>query len=228
MSANAVQQQPTTGDVLPNCPFCPKEAGGLPIRCDNEYLVDSCNSCEHGCTIIFSGAESPLSNLFVHASGTCITIDGKCFRSSEHAYQYFKLTFLKRTDQANAVFSLAYPRDAMMLGKLIAPGEKDRWMSGPAFHTMRWVLAHKAYYNDIFRFSLQQHPHCVFMEATRNQAWGTGFTHGQMRGRVNAGLNPCLDNPGSNWMGQALSHVAHATHHHTLTDLMSARPSFLD
>ena len=73
---------------------------------------------------IFRGREHPLSNHYL----SLLTVDGQCFGSSEHLYQYLKATHCDDADLAKRIQQAKNPHDAKVLGDTLDERTND-WNS---------------------------------------------------------------------------------------------------
>ena len=131
---------------------------------DKEYLGMKVSD-KH---VFFAGQHSVLSNWF-----PCVIHYGDAvFKSAEHLYQHQKCIDLKRKDLAKKVLAATSPYEAMRIGKEVA--EDKEWVASTGSSIMKEVVAAKMEQCLEIRETLKKYPDKLFVEATRNNTWGSG------------------------------------------------------
>jgi ribA/ribD-fused uncharacterized protein len=123
---------------------------------------------------------------------------GHRFRTSEHAYMWFKAIEFGDSVSAWAIHTEPSPKDAKKLGRLIKGFDDVVW-SKVRYKYMMTCLKHKFCQNESHRKVLLSYPNHFFVEASPvDQVWGIGMSDIDDR---------CLDPNqwrGRNLLGRAL------------------------
>lgn len=116
-----------------------------------------------------SGKKSALSNFYLCP----IKIWGKCFSSSEQAYQYFKALFHSEFDTIRDILSTCNPHEIYAIGHAIPV---TRLWKKERVHVMLHILRHKLYQCEIFREELLRSGDKILTEQTRDMFWAVGVS----------------------------------------------------
>lgn len=159
---------------------------------------------DHG-IVPFFGKESPFSNFF----DANVKMYGKCFHTSEHAYQYSKATNLLLPELAEQIAEATTPRRAKELGDQakIAGYMKDTWIEA-AEDIMESVCLRKFEQNEKALDHLLKTQNRVLVEASKDKIWGCGFPLADPR------VNDPTQWTGKNLLGTVLMRVRRKLAHH--------------
>ena len=132
---------------------------------------DLCQSYEADETVSpFRADSNPLSNFF----RCTITIQGRDFRSSEHAYQYTKCMFLHNTDLAEQVLSAETPHDAKAVASRVNCDVRMAEWDKIRIDAMSKILKFKWNSSGRFCQTLMSTSNLTIAEATSDTFWGVG------------------------------------------------------
>ena len=177
--------------IAPNpSPPLPKETiiAGHPCRIWHKSQKNYCKRCDsHGhrtsdiglCQSYeadesvspFRADSNPLSNFFK----CTITIQGREFHSSEHAYQYTKCMFLHDTDLAEQVLSAETPHDAKAVASRINCHVRMAEWVKIRVDVMSKILRFKWNSSGRFRQTLMATSNLTIAKATSDMFWGVGL-----------------------------------------------------
>ena len=132
---------------------------------------DLCQSYEADESVSpFRADSNPLSNFF----RCMITIQGRDFRTSEHAYQYTKCMFLDNTDLAEQVISAETPHDAKAVASRVNCDVRMAEWDKIRVDAMSKILKFKWNSSGRFRQTLMATSNMTIAEATSDMFWGVG------------------------------------------------------
>lgn len=117
--------------------------------------------------LCFFGAGSPLSNFYPQQ----VKVEGKEFRTAEHAYQYLCAVQAKQPLVAEKIYRSASPADAKKLGSGVQMSEAWR---APLVTIMERVVAEKFSQNADLRQYLLNTEELQLVEGSRDRFWGCG------------------------------------------------------
>jgi ribA/ribD-fused uncharacterized protein len=164
-----------------------------------------------GNALLFGGSQNPLSNLYWLEFP--LIYNGVQYHSSEQAYQHEKLRFLGRWAQAAKIMDHDDPRQAKLRGSRVFASEQAAWIEGPAYAIMKKIVAGKIAQNSALAEYLASKVDRQFIEATRNETWGSGLERGRLIRLVQRSppfQEIRLPGKAKNWMGKILNELAEA------------------
>ena len=127
-------------------------------------------SCDNEDVIAFQGQNDTLSNFY-----SCqLSIYGKQFKSSEHAYQWKKAQELGYDRLAKKIYFAKHAGEAKRLAKDITPEKSEEW-ERQRVDVMRQILRKKAKDCPEFRTTLELSGTKILAEATSDKFWATGL-----------------------------------------------------
>ena len=152
------------GKTMSTCKSCNREG--------HKIGDDNCPAKPQDNILSFRGYTHPLSNHY-----PCkITVNGKTFKSLEHAFFHRMATEMGKTDLAEQIKQAAHAGTAKKMSKNIASDE-ERW---------EWELNNKQVMGHLLQAKLQQCPEfkqcliessgALIAEATQSKIWGTGLS----------------------------------------------------
>ena len=173
--------------------------------------------------VCFCGEDSILSNLAPYDLTLFIHGAKHEFNSSEQAYQWSKLHWLRLHQEAELLLNHTSPKQVMFAARTALTSERENlkqnptqlvafqdleaaWKSHYATQVLQDLAIRKATAFPTFANELQINRNKLFIEATKDSFWGCGYTAGQIRNMSEAHLVQNIR--GSNTMGKILSTVA--------------------
>ena len=121
--------------------------------------------------VAFYGASSPLSNFYP----VTVSVFGKLYTTSEHAYQYCKVNYFNRPELMDKIEAAPTPLEAKrMTNKIeILPRDKADWEK-QALNDMYEICLRKVWQNEDVKRNLLATGDRLIVEASLDTFWGVG------------------------------------------------------